>query len=255
MRKSMAKRILSRIRSLGDDLSFALGLLTRLPVPPARVYRASAAWAWPLVGALIGAIGAALGWAGLALGLPSGFAAVLVLGTGACLTGGLHEDGLADSADGLFGAQSKERRLEIMKDSRNGSYGILALVLVTLARWSAISVLLDGHNFAVIIAAASLSRVPMAVLMGLMPNARANGLSHSVGRPPALAMIAACMLGGAITLGLGLFPAAMILGVCATSLGLALYAKARIGGQTGDILGAAQQLADAAALGIGSALL
>ena len=236
----------------------AFGLLTRLPLPQRAVTAGPrAAWAWPLVGAVVGGLSAAAGALALWLGLPVGVAAAVALATSAMVTGGLHEDGLADTADGLFGGWTRERRLEIMKDSRIGSYGMLALLLVTLARWSAITALMatDTH-WAGLIAAGALSRAPMAVLMASLPNARGTGLAHSVGAPPRAAVLAAltiALLIALMTTGSAVFGMAAL--ATATSLALGLLARAKIGGQTGDILGASQQLADLAALSAAAAAL
>ena len=234
------------------DLLSAFALLTRLPVPDHRGTGAASAWAWPVVGAVLGAIAAGFASAALALGLTPGVTAAAVLGLLALLTGGLHEDGLSDTADGLFGGWTKERRLEIMKDSRIGSYGMLALMLVTLARWSALATILTLDSpWVALVVAGAISRAPMAGIMAALPNARGSGLSHATGRPsPAVALVAAglacaaaVMLAGSATL--------PILGLMALATGLlALSARKRIGGQTGDILGAAQQLAEAAALAV-----
>lgn len=234
------------------DLRSALSLLTRLPLPRTHIAPrgAQAAWAWPIVGAFIGALAAGIAAVGLALGLSPGVVAALVLAGQAMLTGAMHEDGLADSADGLWGGWDKSRRLEIMKDSHIGSYGVLALILVTLARWSALATLLaTGGAYGAIIAAAALSRAPMAVLMSWLPNARDAGLSQSVGRPNAnIAAIAFAVAVLICLLFAGWHVFAMACAVAGISLGLGLVARAKIGGQTGDILGASQQLSEAAAL-------
>lgn len=237
------------------DLASAFGLLSRLPFPQTRHHRPHACWAWPLVGALIGGLAAAAGWAGLASGLPVGLAAALVLAVGAMATGALHEDGLADTADGLFGGWTVERRLEIMKDSHIGSYGTLALLLVTLAAWSALGPLLAKGAYGAIVAAAALSRAPMALIMALVPHARASGLSQSVGRPPVGAAICAAVVAVLISAPLGLVAAgAMAAAAGLAALMVALLARARIGGQTGDILGASQQMGWLAALAVASAM-
>lgn len=234
------------------DLRAALGLLTRLPLAPgASAPRgAAAAWAWPLVGVIIGAMAGMVALLSLALGLTPAVAAALTLAATAILTGAMHEDGLADSADGLWGGWDKARRLEIMKDSHIGSYGVLALILVTLARWSALSALLaTGSHFGAIIAIAALSRAAMAVLMAWLPNARGAGLSQSVGQPGNTVAGAAAMIAVILCLlltGWGAFGMVLFAGITTVSLGL--VARAKIGGQTGDILGASQQLAEAAAL-------
>jgi adenosylcobinamide-GDP ribazoletransferase len=242
------------------DLAAAFGLLTRLPLPAAAhtPRGAAAAWAWPVAGAVVGAIGAAAAWVCLGLGLTAGVAAAAALAAQAMATGALHEDGLADTADGLFGGWTPARRLEIMKDSHIGSFGTLALLLVTLARWSALTALCATGGAAgataALVAAGALSRAPMAVLMALMPPARSGGLSRAVGRPSrrtaALGLLVAC----AIALPLvGWALPGMVLLVAVLCGTVALLAQARIGGQTGDILGAAQQLGDTAVLALAAA--
>jgi adenosylcobinamide-GDP ribazoletransferase len=234
------------------DLRSALALLTRLPLPyPTDAARgADAAWAYPLAGVIIGGMAGMVAALSLTLGLTPAVAAAVTLAAQAMLTGAMHEDGLADTADGLWGGWDKARRLEIMKDSHIGSYGVLALILITLARWSALAAILaTGSHFAAIIAVAALSRAPMAVLMAWLPNARATGLSRLVGRPSG--RVAAFGVGVALVISLVLtgWPAiAMVLFATPVTGGLGLIARAKIGGQTGDILGAAQQLAEAAAL-------
>jgi len=235
---------------LRGHLLSALALLTRLPVPDHRPAGAEAAWAWPLVGGLLGALAAMLASALLALGIPPGPVAAAVLALLALLTGALHEDGLSDTADGLLGGRSRERRLEIMKDSRIGSFGALALVLVMLASWSALETLIaEGRLWGPLVAAAALSRAPMVVVMATLPPARPGGLSAGTGRPsPAVsgAAVGVALVLAVLTLG----PAALAPVLAATLLPalLALAAQRMIGGQTGDILGACQQLAFAGAL-------
>jgi len=237
-----------------QDFARALGLLSRLPVrvnPEAAAARgARAAWAFPLAGLVIGALAGLAAWAALSLGAPPGPAAALTLVAQAMLTGALHEDGLADTADGLWGGATPARRLEIMKDSRIGTFGVLALILTALARWSALSAILaTGAVFAPLIGAAALSRVPMAVLMQALPPARGTGLSAAHGSPGPAAVWAVLALGallGLATLGGAFFAAA--LSAALACLALAAAASKRIGGQTGDILGASQQLSEMAVL-------
>jgi adenosylcobinamide-GDP ribazoletransferase len=239
------------------DLAAAFSLLTRLPVTMREAPSPRAAWAWPVVGAAVGALAALVTSAALWLSLPAGVAAALALLTGALLTGGLHEDGLADTADGLLGGQTKERRLEIMKDSRIGSYGTLALLLMTLIRWSALTALITaGPHWAALIAAGALSRAPMAVLIATLPNARGTGLAHLTGQPPRSAVIAALAIAASFAfLSTGLTFIPMALAAAATTALLARASQKRIGGQTGDILGASQQLAEAAVLSMAAASL
>lgn len=233
------------------DIAEALALLTRLPTPVQTEHRgARAAWAWPLAGLAVALLAGFVGWLALALGLPTMLAAGLILATQIAATGALHEDGLADSADGFWGGQSRARRLEIMKDSRIGSYGVLALVLSLGLRWGALAAILGaGGLFAPLIAVAVLSRAPMAVLMSAMPNARGTGLAQDIGRPgqdaATLGVIIALAL-ATLTLGWGVL--APLLWATLAVIALSAIARAKIGGQTGDILGAAQQLAEIAAL-------
>lgn len=235
---------------LRADLCGAFGLLTRLPLGgPAR--GAAGCWAWPVAGAAVGMLAACAGWAALAMGLPAGWAAALALAVQAMATGGLHEDGLADTFDGLMGGRDPARRLEIMRDSRIGSFGAMALMLVTLARWSALVVLLPLAPWAVV-AVAGLSRAAMPVVMAALPPARPDGLSRLVGRPSGaeagMAVLAALAL-AAVLVPLATLPVLLIATIFLL-LALGRWVKARIGGQTGDILGAAQQLTEALMLGI-----
>ena len=233
------------------DLASAFALLTRLPVRDHAPRGAASAWVWPVVGAVLGAISATLAGLALWLGFTPGVVAGLVLVVGAILTGGLHEDGVSDTADGLFGGWTKAQRLEIMKDSRVGSYGVLALVLVTLIRWSALTTVLAGGGLWGLVAVGALSRAPMAVLMAALPPARDTGLSHATGRPSSQTALLGAALAGAITcLFAGWAALPMLALVAITTALLARSAQTRIGGQTGDILGAAQQLAEAAALAV-----
>ena len=168
-----------------SDIRQALALLTRLPVQAGPDDRGgAAAWAYPLAGLVVGGIAALAGLLALLLGLPNAIAALICVAIPPLLTGALHEDGLADTADGLWGGWSREKRLEIMKDSHIGTYGVLALILSIAARWGALWLLFDigaGAAAASLVAAAALSRATMPSLMASLPHARASGLSHSVG--------------------------------------------------------------------------
>ena len=232
------------------DIPTALGLLTRLPIrvdTHAAIGRgARAAWAWPVVGLIVGVLAALAGVAALRLGLTPAVAAGLVLAVQIIVTGAMHEDGLADSADGLWGGWDKARRLEIMHDSRIGTYGVLALILSVGLRWSALQMLISfGLLWPALILSGMLSRLPMLALLHALPAARADGLGRSVGVPPRSTV----MLGTGIALGgtlllVGPWALPLALTVGAISLGWANIAMAKIGGQTGDILGAVQQLAE-----------
>lgn len=232
------------------DIPAALGLLTRLPIrvdTAAALDRgARAAWAWPLVGAVVGVLAAVAGAVALWLGLPSMVTAGIVLVVQVIVTGAMHEDGLADSADGLWGGWDKTRRLEIMKDSHIGTYGVLALILSVGLRWAALTSLIGlGWLWPAVILTAMLSRLPMVGLMYGLPPARSGGLSRSVGRPPRKTLMLACAIAlGVVLVSVGPWALPLALTGGTVTLCAAVIAQSKIGGQTGDILGAAQQLAE-----------
>ncbi len=234
------------------DVLAALQLLTRLPIPSAHTRGALAAWAYPIAGAVVGALGGAAGALALWAGLPAAMAALIALAVQVLVTGALHEDGLADCADGFWGGWTRERRLEIMKDSQIGSYGVIALVLSLAARGGALWLLFEagpGTALAAMVAVGLVSRSVMPALMWALPHARAGGLSASVGVAPKGAVIAAAGFASIGALAL-LGPGAMkiVIGAGLAALGVSLVARAKIAGQTGDVLGAAQQMAEITAL-------
>ena len=234
------------------DILTALGLLTRLPVEhqPDQHSFARSAWAFPVAGMAVGGIAAVVGWVLSWFGFGPSVQAGFILLAFVVLTGAMHEDGLADAADGLWGGWDVERRLEIMKDSRIGAYGVLALVFGLGLRWIALSAALaGGMPLIALMGIAAMSRVPMSVLMGYMPNARHGGLSASVGTPTPETVWIAAGIGaflGLICFGFSviwiILWAGLLVGV------LAWIAAEKIGGQTGDILGASQQIAEIAIL-------
>ncbi|MGJ8622559.1 MAG: adenosylcobinamide-GDP ribazoletransferase [Yoonia sp.] len=229
------------------DLPAAVGLLTRLPVVldtnKAMARGAASAWAYPLVGVMLGVGLAVLASALLGLGLTSGITAALVLAASVIVTGAMHEDGLADCADGFWGGWDKARRLAIMKDSHIGVYGVCAIVLGLLIRWLALNTIIGlGWHWMALIAVGALSRGAMVGVMAILPNAREGGLSRQVGRPPSNATLLAFGLAAFVALLSGhiglIVLAAFIASTCA------MIAKAKIGGQTGDVLGATQQITE-----------
>lgn len=235
------------------DALLALVLLTRLPLPhlPADAFKrqAKAVWAFPLAGLAVALPAALLAALALAADLPATVAAGLALAVQVMLTGAMHEDGLADTTDGLWGGFDRARRLEIMKDSRTGAYGVIALILGFGLRWSALAALLEIAGPWPLLALAMMSRAVMPALMAALPNARSAGLSQTVGRPRARPCLLAAGLAVLLSLpliGLATFGVALAMG--AAALGMGALAKAKIGGQTGDILGASQQLAEIAGL-------
>jgi len=234
------------------DLGTAFSLLTRVPlrhhwVDPDRL--AASAWAFPCVGFVVGGLCGLILLLAQMAGLTPEIAAILALGAMILITGGLHEDGLADSADGLGGGSSKERALDIMKDSRIGTYGTLILVLFVIARWSCLTDLAQLNPVLGMAWIGAVSRLPMVALMAGMTHARDDGLSRHVGRPDSGHVMIAIAITALITLMiLGLWGVLAMVAVVASTLPLAYLALRKIGGQTGDILGGAQQCAELTAL-------
>ena len=233
-----------------SDIPAAIGLLTRLPMPvdseAATKRGAGAAWAYPIAGLLVAVIAGTVGQVALWIGLPAQVVAVFVLLALIVPTGALHEDGLADSADGLWGGWTKERRLEIMKDSRIGAYGVVALVLSLMLRGAALNVLIQADlMWPALLIAATFSRASMVALMSRLPNARSNGLSQSVGRPSL--QVAGIAAGIALLVALIFAPFSLLWLIILTALaviGCGALAHFKIGGQTGDILGATGQIVE-----------
>ncbi|WP_428696608.1 adenosylcobinamide-GDP ribazoletransferase [Stappia sp.] len=242
------------------DLAACLRFFSRLPVPcvnktdnPAALPDFSrAAWVMPLAGAVLALPGALVLLVAGATALPGMVVAILAVGVGIAVTGGLHEDGLADVVDGFFGAGTAERRLEIMKDSRIGAFGTLALVLSVLLKVALVTALLERHAALpaalLLVCAEAGSRAVMAGVWCVLPPARPGGLASLCGTPsPRGAALAAALGGGALLAAVAVVPLAAAMTALfltlLTAAGIRGLALAKIGGHTGDVLGAAQQVA------------
>lgn len=242
---------MSQIR---DDLVLAMTLLTRIPMPPLRHFDDAALgrsiWAYPVIGALVGAVGA-LVFHGLArVGVAALPAAVTAIMAMILTTGCFHEDGLADFWDGIGGGRTIERKLEIMRDSRIGSYGGAALILTITLRAALVAALATrGHAEIGLIVAGLVGRSAIAGVLLALPPARTEGLSAVAADPPrsrALIALAWCAVLFAV------LPAQAAL----AALGAAVLATAwmirlidrQIRGYTGDALGASEQTVEMAAL-------
>lgn len=233
------------------DVARGFALLTRLPAPGADGDRAAAAaWTWPLVGLGIGAISALVAQAAVLLGLPPVAAALLALATGIVTTGALHEDGLADCADGFWGGATRDRRLDIMHDSRIGSYGVVALILVIGLQAAVLADLIAaGLLLPAILLPAVLGRAAMALSMAGLPFARIDGLARGIGRPgKAPALVAVGLAAGIAVLIGGPFAPPAILAAAAGMVAVRAVAMRKIGGQTGDVLGTVQIVSALSAL-------
>ncbi|MCQ0987727.1 adenosylcobinamide-GDP ribazoletransferase [Jiella marina] len=212
---------------------------------------------FPLVGLIVAAPAALLLFGLPAFGFSPLVAAVLAVVAMIAMTGGLHEDGLADVADGLGGHHPRDRALEIMHDSRVGSYGAIALILSIGLRAALLAELAASEPTlaaCAVLAAAAASRGGMALFWALTPSALETGLAARVGEPSRQAGWLAAGLGAAIALVFGLPTAGLlpvtsaILLAAGVFLWLRCFVMRRIGGQTGDCLGAFQQLAEIAIL-------
>ncbi|MBV8889806.1 MAG: adenosylcobinamide-GDP ribazoletransferase [Alphaproteobacteria bacterium] len=235
---------------LFDDFAVATALLTRLPVgapPPAPGRLAEAAWAFPAVGVGVGAIAALVFVIAQLLGCGDWPSSLLSVLAGLGLTGALHEDGLADTADGFGGGHDRDTKLAIMRDSRHGSFGVLALVASVSLRAAALATIGEAvHAALALVAAHAVSRALLPVAMRVLPRARSDGMGAAAGRPGrGVAAVAAALGAGAAlaTLGPERGAAALLLAAAAVSATAAL-ARRQIGGYTGDVLGAFQQIGE-----------
>jgi adenosylcobinamide-GDP ribazoletransferase len=232
-------------------LLLAVQFLTRLPVPrdlpysEARMVRA-VGW-YPAVGGVIGVLGAAVFTIASVTAAP--VAAMAAVAATVLATGAFHEDGLADAADGLGGGQDREAALRIMRDSRIGSYGALALIAVLGLKVAALSGLSVTHAAAALIAGHTLSRVAPVLVIARTAYAREEGAKFTAPRVEpaglriALATGAAAALCAALALGAGAVLTGIVLGGL-PALWFRRFCQRRIGGYTGDTLGATQQLAE-----------
>jgi adenosylcobinamide-GDP ribazoletransferase len=232
----------------------AVAFLTRIPgVHPTNATAADFARAqgwFSLIGLLIGAVIAIVELGGLVIGLPPIVAAALAIAAGIMLTGGLHEDGLADVADGLGGGRDRDDKLHIMRDSRIGTYGTLALMIVIIVKVAALAQLTGVTLIAALAVAHATSRSAATAMASLLSPARTDGLGASAGRPSPVVL--ATSFGVSLVAGLLLVPplrliAALTAAVLGTGV-MAIVARRQIGGYTGDVLGATQQLAETAIL-------
>ena len=248
----MARRLSLMQRELALYFS-AQEFLTRLPAPgwvghePDRLARASRYF--PIVGLVIGALGGAV-WLAASLVLPGFLAAGLTLGALLIVTGALHEDGLADCCDGLGGGGARERALEIMRDSRIGVFGAAGLIIALGLRWGALASLTPWEGAAALLIALAAGRAAMTVMLARGAYARRDGAAReaafgvSTGEAAiaaAIALAAGLLLGGPM----GAIAAAAPLLI---AFGWLAYVTRRLGGYTGDTLGAMEQIGQIAAL-------
>ncbi len=244
---------------LSTDLRTGLAFLTRLPVRTGSEEGADlvrAGWTFPVIGAGVGAFGALVYWLAHAFGLQPFICGVFAVVATLLLTGALHEDGLADTADGFGASASRERKLAILHDSRIGTYGAAALILSLMLRVGALASLADPALVAAaLIAAHSGARAAMLVFMRTAPPARDDGLSADAGIPTQGGSLTAIAIGAVVLLlclGFGAALLALLL-LAGTGAAMAWLSVRQIGGQTGDVLGAFEQVSEIVILLIAAA--
>jgi adenosylcobinamide-GDP ribazoletransferase len=235
------------VNRLVTELAAAFGLLTRLPIgrllSGTAPNHADCVWAYPVVGLAVSALGGAAFYAADALGMPASLAAVWSLAALVLSTGGLHEDGLADTADGFGGGSTRERKLEILRDSRIGSYGAIALILSLGLRAAAIAAIATPHAaMTAMVVAGALGRAAMIGLLLALKPARPDGMAASLGyipHAPAFAGLAIALLTTMVLLAPHGSMIAIVLAFAGTSA-MAVLAWRQIRGYTGDVLGATE---------------
>jgi cobalamin 5'-phosphate synthase/cobalamin synthase len=233
----------------------ATAFLTRVPVPVAASAAdvgAAAQW-FPVVGAALGGAAAAIAWVMTdVLGVPSMLAAALLVGLGAWVTGGLHLDGLADMADGFGGGRTREDVLRIMREPAIGSYGATAVAIVIAIKVTAVAALLDRDgSLPFLVAAPVISRWSISPLAAYLPYARAaGGLGQAVTRDghTARLLVATAITAVIVTAAARLDGLAAWAGAGLMAAYVARLAWRRIGGVTGDVLGAGVELTESTAL-------
>ncbi|MBM08255.1 MAG: adenosylcobinamide-GDP ribazoletransferase [Magnetovibrio sp.] len=242
------------LKDQADEFAIACSFLTRLPVRQSRlphtVELSHTIHFFPIVGLLIGGLSGGAVWLTAQTGLQPLACAFVGLLVGAWITGALHEDGLADLADGL-GGNTRERKLEIMRDPNIGTFGMLTLILLIGLKASILSQLCEEEvAWSSIVVAATLSRSVMTPCMSMIAPARTDGLGYNSGRPTAKNTWKGLILGSTISIVfLGLISSLLIVAVAVAIMALIIWlAHSKLGGYTGDVLGAIQQTAEVSIL-------
>ncbi len=233
-------------KQLLQQVLVCLTFYTRLPAGrwlSADTDFAAAQWAAPIAGLVVGAIGAAILLLAHGAGLGPQLAAALCVAATIAVTGALHEDGAADTADGFGGGKTAGQKLDIMRDSRIGTYGTLTLILIILIRWSAIASLAHPASAALIVVAAHMaSRALFPAFLILVKPARSDGLSAGISVIGPQTAIIALIIGLSALLASGLAFTAIAAGILlGWFFALKTICERQIGGHTGDVMGALQQ--------------
>lgn len=245
-----------------NDFLVALVFLTRFPLRLHLNFGMSAVGSsvrcFPLVGFIVGGISGTVFLAALSGYLSPLVAALLAVGSQILITGALHEDAIGDVADGFGGGATKDKKLEIMRDSRVGTYAVVTLIILLGLKVAAISAFENPMTgFVALLAAAGCSRGMIALGMYILPPARKDGLGASAGKPPLVSVLFALFFSVAVPIAiLGPFVgSAALLAAAILPLLLGWIAYRQIGGQTGDVLGSLQQVSEVGFLLVCSAIL
>lgn len=247
-----------KLKRIVGDIAEATAFLTRYRLPDGlfngTASGASAAWAFPLAGAFAVAPAVLVLVAVHGLGGSALLAAILAILMASLTTGALHEDGLADCADGLIGGKTRDDALRIMKDSRLGSYGVLALIFATAIKVAAVAEIAEtgssGLAVFAILATAICARAAMVWHWHFLPPAKKDGAAAALGQPGsdvtmiAVAALPFCLLAVGLAFGIAgqLFAAFVVMGLCCSLF--SRLVRSRIDGHTGDTIGASEQIAE-----------
>ncbi len=231
----------------------SLQFLTRIPVPASNLYSAerlnASARYYPLIGFIVGALCAGLFWA-LSLSLPPYLALALSMAASLLITGAFHEDGLADTFDGIGGGHDRDQALTIMKDSRLGTYGTAALCMALFIKFASLVSLSSAWIVGALIVGHGLSRLSSVLVIATSTYARLDGKAKPVAdgiSPISLTVAAVISLVGLIA-SLVVFPLAALGLACAGlvigHVAMRILIGRKLGGYTGDTLGAVQQVSE-----------
>ena len=245
-------------RSFADDLLMGVRFYSRLPTgttPHQRPNLDRMALTLPLTSVVLGippvAVLLVLEW----IGVPTFFAAVVAVATMVIVCGAMSEDALADAADGLFGGPTIEQRLDIMKDSRHGTYGVCAIVLLLGARLVAVgSISSPLEAAAVLLTAPLIGRSGALWLSYALPPARSGGAAATAGQVSQRAFVVGLAVAAVVSFATAGFAVGILGLVAAFGIGAIVaygwtnLCRRLIGGQTGDLIGALQALLEIAAL-------
>ncbi len=242
----------SRIQIVIEDIYAAFMLLTRIPVnwqkispnTPPNLNRCL--WVYPVVGVVVSLIGAIIYLGTQALDIPQMTSILLSLSAMIITTGAFHEDGLADTMDGFGGGASPEKKLEIMRDSRIGTYGGLALIISIGLKVTGLSALSAGNVVSALLVGATVSRLMIIFTLMMLPPARKKSLSVEAGKPSTKSVIVASTI--TILVCLTLQDIITIIYVLSAAIvSTAMFCRLsykQVGGYSGDILGSTQQISE-----------